>query len=250
MDVWIDLFHSVRGLDPNTLVLLTDNAVGQAEEENLQHLQANLAEAVDPSRIVPFLTTKHTLEYCLMYAARANAQGVEALTVVGGDHGVGAERCVPHGADLREKVRARVPGLALGSWTNPHRDPVRQLDYLEAGRAEADFTLTQIVSHHDLPAIEGWLTEAQRRRLEAHPVFGVFFYHNADPRVLARLAGYFPAPVDDIAREFGAGASGEEICGRSIRALRELGIERIYLSNLGSRRPASRLARILDAAHG
>ena len=39
MDTWIDMYHSIRKLArSDTVVFLTDNAVGKAEEENLQHL--------------------------------------------------------------------------------------------------------------------------------------------------------------------------------------------------------------------
>ncbi|HEX2609695.1 MAG TPA: hypothetical protein VHK68_01705, partial [Gemmatimonadales bacterium] len=57
MELWIDMYHSIRRLARrDTVVFLTDNAVGLSEEENLAHLTANLAGDVDPRRIVPFLT--------------------------------------------------------------------------------------------------------------------------------------------------------------------------------------------------
>src|SRR5680860_469739 len=72
MDAWIDTYHSVRQLvRKKRFLFLTDNAVGAAEEENLAHLGSNLAEEVDPSWIAPFLTCKHSLDHCLMYAERA-----------------------------------------------------------------------------------------------------------------------------------------------------------------------------------
>ncbi|MGH9895846.1 MAG: hypothetical protein ACREA0_28445, partial [bacterium] len=76
MEVWIDMYHSIQRLARrDTLIFLTDNAVGLSEEENLGHLTANLAGDVDPSRIVPFLTSKHSLEYCLMHASRTASRG-------------------------------------------------------------------------------------------------------------------------------------------------------------------------------
>src|ERR671915_342629 len=60
VDAWIDMSQAIRRLARHdTLVFLTDNAVGQAEEENLTHLTANLAGELAPARIVPFLTSKH-----------------------------------------------------------------------------------------------------------------------------------------------------------------------------------------------
>src|SRR5204862_544370 len=69
MDAWIDTYHSVRRLTrQGTYVFLTDSAVGLPEEDNLRHLVTNLGRDVPRERIVPFLTTKHALEYCLSYA--------------------------------------------------------------------------------------------------------------------------------------------------------------------------------------
>ena len=93
----------------DTVIFLTDNAVGLSEEENLAHLTANLAGDVDPRQIVPFLTSKHSIEYCLMHASRAASYGFEALTVLGGDHTAGPPRCVPHARELRTLIRRRVP---------------------------------------------------------------------------------------------------------------------------------------------
>src|SRR6266853_208939 len=53
MEVWIDMYHSLQRLGRrDTVIFLTDNAVGLSEEENLAHLTANLAGDVDPSPIV------------------------------------------------------------------------------------------------------------------------------------------------------------------------------------------------------
>src|SRR5205814_9620731 len=72
MDAWIDTYHSVRRLTrQGTYVFLTDSAVGLPEEDNLRHLVTNLGRDVPRERIVPFLTTKHALAYCLSYAERA-----------------------------------------------------------------------------------------------------------------------------------------------------------------------------------
>ena len=86
MDAWIDTYHAVRRLTrQGTFVFLTDSAVGAAEEDNLRHLVTNLGNDVPRERIVPFLTAKHSLEYCLSYAERAHQSGFPALVVLGGD---------------------------------------------------------------------------------------------------------------------------------------------------------------------
>src|ERR671934_2785370 len=89
MDAWIDTYHAVRGLTRRgTFVFLTDSAVGSKEEDNLRHLVINLGSDVPRAAVVPFLTCKHTLEYCLAYADRAQQHGFDALVVLGGDKSV------------------------------------------------------------------------------------------------------------------------------------------------------------------
>ena len=245
IDTWIDMHHAVRRLlGQDTLIFLTDNAVGQREEENLHHLVTNLQGEVDPGKLIPFLTCKHPLEYCLMYAARAASSGYPALTVLGGDQEVGSPRCVAHAWELREKIRARVPGLLLGGWANPHRDPVQQVDWLERD-FHGEFFLTQVVSHHDLPAVERFLEEKRRRGVTLPGVFGVFYYRSASPRTLAQLAQFMPVPVEGLKQELGRGDSPEEVCARTIKALRGLGVDKVYVSNLGTGQAEGRLKKIL-----
>jgi hypothetical protein len=247
MELWIDMYHSIQRLARrDTVIFLTDNAVGLSEEENLAHLTANLAGDVDPSRIIPFLTSKHSVEYCLMHAARAFSHGFEALTVLGGDHTAGPPRCVPHARELRRLIRRRVPQLDLGGWANPHRSPAEQVDFLLDERFEAEFYLTQVVSHHSIRAVERFVTEARRRGVSYPGVFGVFLYRSANPATLARLADFFPVPAAELTKEFQAGLSPEEICAKTVRALRDVGAGRVYLSNLGFQQVETRYRRVLD----
>lgn len=251
MDTWIEMYHAVRRLGRHdTILFLTDNAVGQAEEENLWHLTANLAGDADTSRIVPFLTAKHSLEYCLLYAARAASSGFQALTVLGGDRTVGPSRCVPYAYLLREKIRERVPGLTLGGWANPHREPAEQVEFLLRREFTAEFYLTQVVSHHSVRAVERFVREAERRGVPWPGVFGVFFYRSGNPRTLEALTRFFPVPAAELTREFAGGAAPEEICARTIRALREVGVEKVYVSNLGYRRPEERYRKLMEAVGG
>ena len=86
MDAWIDTYHAVRRLTrQGTFVFLTDSAVGSQEEDNLRHLVINLGRDVPRERIVPFLTAKHSMDYCVSYAERAHQSGFPALVVLGGD---------------------------------------------------------------------------------------------------------------------------------------------------------------------
>ncbi len=247
VDAWIDMYHSLRRLARlDTLVFLTDNAIGQSEEENLSHLTANLAGELAPAQIVPFLTAKHPLEYIQLYAARAASHGFEALTVVGGDQSAGPRRAFPHAYELRRWIRDRMPSLNLGGWVNPLRDPVRQVDFLLDPAFEAEYFLSQIVSHHHLDQVEAFLAEARRRGVTYPGVFGVFLYRSANPRTLEQLGRFFPVPAEGITRDFEAGLSPEEVCARTIRELREVGVEKVYVSNLGFQRPEARYRALLD----
>ena len=248
MDTWIDMYHSIRRLaSRDTVIFLTDNAVGASEEENLQHLTANLAGDVSPAKLVPFLTCKHTLEYCLMYAARAASHGFEALTVLGGDRTVGPPRCVEYAYMLRQMIRHRVPSLQLGGWANPHRDAREQVEFLLRKEFTAEFYLTQIVSHHTIRAVEAFLKEAKRRGVPCPGVFGVFLYRSATASTLEEMQRFFPVPAAETTREFASGRSAEQICARTIRALRDVGADKVYVSNLGFRRPEERYRRVLEA---
>ncbi len=178
MEIWIDMYHSIQRLSRrDTIIFLTDNAVGQAEEENLAHLSANIGVDADTSKIVPFLTCKHPFNYCHLYAQRAASQGFEALTVLGGDSSVGPPRNVPHAYMLRRSIRERVSSLNLGGWANPHRDPAQQAAFLRSAEFGAEFYLTQVVSHHSIAEVERFIDATRRAGIEYPGVFGVFFYN-------------------------------------------------------------------------
>jgi hypothetical protein len=181
-----------------------------------------------------------------MHASRAASRGFEAITVLGGDHTAGPPRCVPHARELRTLIRRRVPGLDLGGWANPHRPADEQVGFLLDARFEADFYLTQIVSHHSIRAVERFLAESRRRAVPYPGVFGVFLYRSANPATLAKLADFFPVPAAELTREFDSGLSPEEICAKSVRLLREAGADKVYLSNLGFQEVELRYRRILE----
>jgi hypothetical protein len=246
MDAWIDTHHAVRGLvRDGTFVFLTDSAVGAREEHNLRHLVINLGRDVPRDRVVPFLTSKHTLAFCLSYAERASQEGFPSLVVLGGDRTVGPPRCVEHAWQLRKAIRAHVPDLTLGGWANPHADAVEQVAFLGDGDFNGEFFLSQVVSHHDAAAVDRLLDEMVRRGLTVPGVFGVFYYRSANPKTLASLRQFLPVPVDPLIHEFGAGASPDEICARTIRALRVAGVKHVYVSNLPVGRARQTLERVV-----
>ena len=245
VDVWIDLNRAVGSLlREGRFILFTDDAVGSREEESLQHLSSNLGQNADLSQVVPFLTCKHSLDYCLLFAQRAASLGVAAITVTGGDATVGPPRCVPRSRDLRKLIHERLPDLLLGGWVNPFRDPVEQVDLLLDPAHHADYYLTQVVSHHRVEPIDGFLEESARRGLRIPGFAGVFFYRSALAKTLARLRDFIPVPEDELIAEFDAGASAETVCARTLTALAERGIEKVYISNLNPRTAGQQLEAI------
>ena len=249
MDAWIDTYHAVRSLTRGgTYVFLTDSAVGLKEEDNLRHLVNNLGPAVARAGVVPFLTCKHPLDYCLSYADRAHQHGFDALVVLGGDKSVGPPRCVEHAWQLREEIRRRVPQLTLGGWANPHGECAVQVQHLLAEHANAEFYLTQIVSHHSRASVERFTREAERGGLTIPGLFGLFYYRSANPATLSALSSFLPVPVEELKREFAAGASADDVCARSLRTLVDAGARHFYISNLPLGRAAATLRRIIERA--
>lgn len=246
VEQWIDLHQVLRTLAAQgRYVFVTDNAVGKAEEENLAHLSANLPDDAPRDRVLPILTSKHSLEYCLLYAQRAEAAGMGGLTVVGGDRDVGPPRCVSHAFELREKIRETTPDLLLGGWANPHRPAAEQAGFLTDARATADFYLTQVVTHHNAAGLGALVRRLRELDSPLKGLAGIFHFRSPNRRTLERLGGYFPVPVNALVSDFESGLTAEEITARSIRAALDSGVAGVYLSNMGLRSAGRRLRAIL-----
>ena len=249
MDAWIDTYHAVRRLTrEGTCVFVTDSAVGTPEEDNIRHLVTNLGPDAPRSRVVPFLTSKHPLEYCLSYADRAWQQRFPALVVLGGDRTIGPPRCVEHAWQLRSAIRSRQPELLLGGWANPHADAAWQADLLASPEFTGEFFLTQIVSHYHAAQVERFVKELERREVRTPGMFGVFFYRSAKPKTLAVLKEFLPVPAEELTREFDGGATPVDVCARTVRTLLDAGARHFYVSNLPLARTSQTLAEILERA--
>jgi hypothetical protein len=247
MDAWIDMYHAVRSLTRQDVrVFLTDSAVGTQEENNLRHLVTNLGADVPRERIVPFLTSKHSLEYCLTYAEQAWQHGFPSLVVLGGDRTIGRPRCVEHAWQLREAIRERESRLTLGGWANPYGDPGKQVDYLLDDCFTGEYYLTQVVSHLNTAPVERFVREARRRGVERPGMFGVFYYRSANPRTLEALRDFLPVPSEGLIAEFASGATPVDICARTLRAMMDLGVRHFYISNLPLARATATLHAILE----
>ena len=229
-------------------VFLTDSAVGTAEENNLRHLVINLGSEVPRDRVVPFLTTKHSMQYCLSYAERAWQEGFSSLVVLGGDRTVGPPRCVAHAWQLREAIREHVPDLTLGGWANPHADPAAQGGYLDDPRFTGEFFLTQVVSHHDIAKVDRFQQELTRRQVLMPGIYGVFYYRSANPKTIETLQQFLPVPAEGLMKEFAEGLTPDEICARTIRRLRAAGVQHMYVSNLPLGKARQTLDRVLQMA--
>ena len=247
MDAWIDMYHAVRSLTRQDVrVCLTDSAVGTQEENNLRHLVTNLGADVARDRIVPFLTSKHSLEFCLTYAEQAWQTGFPSLVVLGGDRRIGRPRCVEHAWELRKAIREREPRLSLGGWANPYGRAEQQIDYLLDDCLTGEYYLTQIVSHLEVAPVERFVTEARRRDVAVPGMFGVFYYRSANPRTLDILREFLPVPVEGLVAEFGAGATPVDVCARTLRAMMDIGVRHFYISNLPLARATATLQAILE----
>jgi len=232
VDAWIDSSRLIRKITSlGRFVFLTDGAIGRREEPNLRHVTINLGAEGDRSNIVPILTTKHSLEYCLEFAQRSYTLGFTSLVVLGGDKSDDTPRCVEHAYELRRLIRQRVPGITLGGWASPHGGR-RQVEYMLHPEYSADFYLAQIVSHYQPRAIDEFVNETERLGVKIPGIFGVFYYRSASPKTFAMLSKFLPVPVGELTRDFAANVHPEEICARSVHALIQRGVKQVYVSNL------------------
>jgi hypothetical protein len=233
MDAWIDTYHAIRRLSRQQVpVFLTDSAVGTQEENNLRHLIANLGRELPRDMVVPFLTSKHSLDFCLSYATQARQHGFTSLVVLGGDKTVGRPRCVEHAWDLRQEIRKHEPDLVLGGWANPHAAVEQQVDFLLDERFCAEFYLTQVVSHLNLDPVKRFLAAIDRRPVPIPGMFCVFYYRSANPKTLQILSTFMPVPIQGLIDEFATGAAAVDVCARTIRALLAEGVRHICVCNL------------------
>jgi hypothetical protein len=245
MDAWIDTYHAIRRLSRQQVpAFLTDSAVGTQEENNLRHLIANLGRDLPRDMVVPFLTSKHSLDFCLSYATQARQHGFNSLVVLGGDKTVGRPRCVEHAWDLRHEIRKHEPDLILGGWANPHAAASQQIDFLHDTRFCAEFYLTQVVSHVDLDPVKRFLAEIDRRPVPIPGMFCVFYYRSANPKTLKILSTFMPVPIQGLIDEFASGATAVDVCARTIRALRAEGVRHVCICNLPMRDASGVLASI------
>jgi len=244
MEAWIDSNQLMRKITSlGRFVFMTDGAIGRREEPNLRHVTVNLGPEADRSRIIPILTTKHSLEYCLEFAKRSYTLGFTSLVVLGGDKSDDTPRCVEHAYELRRLIRQSVPGITVGGWASPHGGR-RQVEFILEPEYSADFYMAQIVSHYQTRAIDEFLNEVARLGVKIPGIFGVFYYRSANAKTFEMLSRFLPVPVDGLKRDFDAKVSPDEICALSVHALLQRGLKNVYISNLPVAGATQKLRRI------
>ena len=154
MDAWIDTYHAVRRLTrQGTFVFLTDSAIGSQEEDNLRHLITNLGTDVPRERIVPFLTAKHSRVLRVLRGAGASDRlsrrsSSSAATRASARRGAwstpgSSARCcaatIRHCASAGGPIRTPIPNGRPTTSSAP--------DF------NAEFYLTQVVSHHEIDRV-------------------------------------------------------------------------------------------------
>ena len=75
-------------------------------------------------------------------------------------------------------------------------------------------------------------------------MFNVFFYRSASPKTLKALSAFMPVPMAALTAEFASGVSPEDVCVRSIRAIRALGVRHVCICNLPMEDASATLASI------
>ena len=251
MDAWIDTYHAVTRLRPRrTFVFLTDSAVGAREEHNLRHLVINLGTDVPRDHVVPFLTTKHSLEFCLSLRRARLAGRLPSLVVLGGDQiGRSAAMRGARVAAARGDPRARAGAVARRLGQSARRSGDAGCGYLADDRFTGEFFLTQVVSHHDdgeRRRVPRGAASSGRSRLPG--IFGVFYYRSANPKTLQTLKQFLPVPVEGLTREFAEGVDAGRRSARA-RSARSAppACKHFYVSNLPVGRARQTLQRVLSS---
>ena len=126
---------------------------------------------------------------------------------------------------------------------------VQQVDFLLDSRFCAEFYLTQVVSHLNLEPVKRFLDEVERRHVPLPGMFSVFYYRSASPKTLATLNRFMPVPIEGLVEEFGSRLSAVDVCARTLKAVRALGVRHFCICNLPMQDSWSTLSAILEKAN-
>ena len=184
MDAWIDTYHAVTRAHAPGCRGVPHRRRGRhpgREQPAASRHQSRARPAARPRRAVPddeafagFLS-----ELCRTGVAarvsgagrprrRSDARASRAASTTRGS-------CA-----TRSGCASRVCSSGAGRIRTPI--PSRQVDYLVHDNLNADFYLTQVVSHLDSAPVARFVEETRRRGLDRLPgMFGVFYYRSANP---------------------------------------------------------------------
>ena len=156
MDAWIDTYHAIRALDaPGRRRSSSPTAPSARRKRTTCGTSSRTSGATLPrDRVVPFLTSKHSLDFCLsLCRAGVAARVSRRSSCSAATRRVGRPRCVEHAWELRQRdprARAAPRRSAAGRIRTPM--PAQQVDFLLDDSFTAEFYLTQVVSHLDMRA--------------------------------------------------------------------------------------------------
>jgi hypothetical protein len=102
------------------------------------------------------------------------------------------------------------------------------------------------VSHHDIEHGCAVHPGCQPTRRKAAGTLRGVLLQEREPADAGGIGRVYSGPAEGLAREFAAGATAEEICARTIRALLDVGARHFYISNLPIGRAQQVLANVLE----
>jgi len=83
-----------------------------------------------------------------------------------------------------------------------------------------------------LDDVARFVDELRRREVALPAIFGVFYYRSANPKTLERLAPFLRVPAEGLARDCADGVTADEICARTIAALRGIGYDKTIVAEM------------------
>ncbi len=140
-----------------------------------------------------------------------------------------------------QTLHERGHGLALGGWANPHAILNVRSIISRRQNFNAEFFLTQVVSHHDANRCRRFVDTTERRGVTLPACSASSSIAAPTPGTLEALRAFCRCRSKGSTREFAAGATAEDVCAQTIRTLINAGARHFYISNL----PIARAQRVL-----
>ena len=190
---------------------------------------------------------KHSLEYCLSYAERAQQSGFPALVVLGGDKASASPRRSSTPGSCGSSFGNAIRRSILGGWANPHAR-CRAAGGLP-DHARVSGGVLSDAGREPPPRRNGrrgssWPPSRRGvrcRECSASSITGARIRGR-----WRRWEGLFRCPPKGCRASSRPARPPEEICARTIRALLDAGARHFYISNLPIGRAQQVLASVLE----